>query len=239
MNRKNTLMRVLLLIVICTFSLSISPILAQDNRSDRIGIGLGPSFMYGDNTGVHSKFKFKVLPALSFDYHKKINTFLDIKGTLGWQMINSGDHYSQEQIDVIAESNLPHAFSGSVIFGDVMPIYHFNPNQSGYLPSLFKVYGGLGLGYFYSTRTDERLLLNEPGRQIESYSDSDSGLYLPFRLGVFKELSSDTDIGLEATLIYSPFGQMDGNDLQQKRIKADILAQLQFYYRIHIGGMYY
>ena len=232
-------MRVLLLIVICTFSLSLNPILAQDNRTDRLGIGVGPSFMYGDNTGVHSKFKFKVLPALSLDYHKKINAFLDVKGTLGWQMINSGDHYSQEQIDNIAESNLPHAFSGSVIFGDVMPIYHINPNQSGYLPSLFKVYTGLGLGYFYSNRTDERLLLNEPGRQIESYTDSNSGLYIPFRVGIFKDLPSDADIGLEATFIYSPFGQMDGNDLQQKRIKADVLMQLQFYYRINIGSMYY
>ena len=44
----------------------MNPILAQDSRTDRIGIGVGPSFMYGDNTGVHSKFKFKVLPALWF-----------------------------------------------------------------------------------------------------------------------------------------------------------------------------
>jgi hypothetical protein len=232
-------MRVLLLIVFCIFSLSVGSTLAQNNRGDRIGIGIGPSFMYGDNTGVISKLKFKVLPALSLDYSKKLSTFLDIKGTLGWQMINSGDHYSQEQIDVMAEANVPHAFSGNLFFGDVMPVYHFNPDRSGYLPSLFKVYSGLGVGFFYSSRTDERLLINEPGRQIESYSDSDSGLFIPFRLGVSKDLPSDAEIGLEGTLIYSPFAQMDGNNLQQKRIKADLLMQLQFYYRLYIDSGYH
>lgn len=224
--------------LICIFLLSVNSIFAQDNRTDRVGIGVGPSFMYGDNTGVHSKFKFKVLPALSLDYHKKITPFFDIKGTLGWQLVNSGDHYNQEQIDKMAAMNQPHAFSGSVFLGDVMPIYHFNPNLSGYIPSLFKVYSGLGLGYFYSSRTDEKLLLNEARRLTESYKASDSGVYFPFRIGVFKDLKSDADIGVEATFIYSPFNELDGNTLQQKRISADMLLQFQFYYRIHLDRRY-
>ncbi|GAB2996916.1 hypothetical protein GCM10027284_13220 [Cyclobacterium sediminis] len=224
--------------LICIFLLSVNPILAQDNRTDRIGVGVGPSFMYGDNTGVHSKFKFKVLPALSLDYQKKINAYFDVKGTIGWQLVNSGDHYNQEQIDIIAADNQPHAFSGSVFFGDIMPIYHFNPNLSGYIPSLIKVYSGLGLGYIYSSRTDERLILNDPQRRTESYKASDSGIYIPFRIGAFKDLQSDADIGLEATFIYSPFSELDGNDLQQKRVSADMLMQFQFYYRIHIGRRY-
>ncbi|WP_339926211.1 hypothetical protein [uncultured Cyclobacterium sp.] len=232
-------MKSTLSILVCIFLLSLNPVFSQDNRTDRLGIGIGPSFMYGDNTGVHSKLKFKVLPALSVDYQKKINPFFDVKGTLGWQMINSGDHYSQEQIDLIAESNLPHAFSGNVFYVDVMPIYHINPNLSGYIPSLIKVYTGLGLGYFYSKRTDEKLILNDPRRLTESYPASDSGVYFPFRIGAFKDLKSDADIGLEATFIYSPFSELDGNDLQQKRVKADMLMQFQFYYRIHIGDRRY
>ncbi|MDO6437501.1 hypothetical protein Q4534_08795 [Cyclobacterium sp. 1_MG-2023] len=224
--------------LICIFLLSINPILAQDNRTDRIGIGVGPSFMYGDNTGVHSKFKFKVLPALSLDYQKKINPFFDVKGTIGWQLVGSGDHYTQELKESISIANQPYGFSGSVFFGDIMPIYHFNPNLSGYIPSLIKVYSGLGLGYFYSSRTDEKLLLDESMGSIESYKASDSGIYIPFRVGAFKNLQSDADIGLEATLIYSPFSELEGNDLQQKRIRPDMLMQFQFYYRIHIGQRY-
>jgi hypothetical protein len=208
---------------------------AQDNRTDRLGIGIGPAKMYGDNTGVHSKFQFKVLPVLSVDYSKKIETFFDVKATVGWQMINSGDFYNMEQIDRIAESNLPHAFQGNIYYADVMPIYHFNPNQSGYLPSLIKVYTGLGLGYYYSQRTDEKLIVNDPSRRTETYSASDAGVYIPFRVGIFKDLKSDADIGVEATLVVSPFSELDGNDQQQKRIKADMLMQLQFYYRIFIG----
>ncbi|WP_339901352.1 hypothetical protein [uncultured Cyclobacterium sp.] len=119
-----------------------------------------------------------------------------------------------------------------------MPIYHFNPNLSGYIPSLIKVYSGLGLGYIYSSRTDERLILNGAQRRTESYKASDSGIYIPFRIGAFKDLQSDADIGLEATFIYSPFSELDGNDLQQKRVSADMLMQFQFYYRIHIGRRY-
>lgn len=225
-------------ILVCIFLLSLNTALAQDDRQDRIGIGIGPSFMYGDNTGIHSKFKFKVLPALSIDYQKKLTPFFDVKGTLGWQMINSGDHYSQELKDKIAEAHLPHAFSGNVFFGDVMPIYHINPNLSGYIPSLIKVYTGLGLGYFYSKRTDERLILNDSRRRTESYPASDSGVYIPFRIGAFINLDSAADIGFEATFIYSPFSELEGNDLQQKRINADMLMQFQFYYRIHLGYRY-
>ncbi|MBI0401848.1 hypothetical protein [Cyclobacterium marinum] len=224
--------------LICIFLLSMNPILAQDSRTDRIGIGVGPSFMYGDNTGVHSKFKFKVLPALSLDYHRKINPFFDVKGTLGWQLVSSGDHYTQELKESISNANQPYGFSGSVLFGDIMPIYHFNPNLSGYIPSLIKVYSGLGLGYFYSSRTDEKFILDESMNRIESYKASDSGIYIPFRVGAFKDLKSDADIGLEATFIYSPFSELDGNDLQQKRISADMLMQFQFFYRVHIGQRY-
>ncbi|WP_162342039.1 hypothetical protein [Cyclobacterium salsum] len=225
---------ILLTFVGILFFFSLSSF-AQDNRTDRLGIGIGPAKMYGDNTGVHSKFKFKVLPVLSLDYSKKIETFFDVKATVGWQMINSGDFYNAEQIDKIAESNLPHAFKGNLYFADIMPIYHFNPNQSGYLPSLIKVYTGLGLGYYYSQRTDEKLILNDPSRRTETYSASDAGIYIPFRVGIFKDLKSDADIGVEATLVVSPFSELEGNNQQQKRIKADMLMQLQFYYRIFIG----
>ncbi len=225
---------VLLTFVGISFFFSL-PSFAQDNRTDRLGIGIGPAKMYGDNTGVHSKFKFKVLPVLSLDYSKKIETFFDVKATVGWQMVNSGDFYNMEQIDKIAESNLPHAFKGNIFFADVMPIYHINPNQSGYLPSLIKVYTGLGLGYYYSQRTDEKLIVNDPSRRTETYPASDSGIYIPFRVGIYKDLRSDADIGVEATLVVSPFSELEGNDQQQKRIKSDMLMQLQFYYRIFIG----
>lgn len=210
----------------------------QDDRTDRLGIGLGPAKMYGDNTGVHSKFKFKVLPAVSLDYSKKITNFFDVKATVGWQMVNSGDFYNQEQIDLIAEANLPHAFSGNVFYGDVMPVYHINPNQSGYLPSLIKVYTGLGLGFYHSQRTDERLILNDPARRTESYAASNSGIYIPYRIGIYKDTKSDAEIGLEATFIVSPFSELDGNDQQQKRIGPDMLMQFQFFYRIFIDNSY-
>jgi hypothetical protein len=227
-----------ILTFICVFFFSFGALLAQANRSDRIGIGFGPSFLYGDNTGVTQGFKFKVLPVLSFDFQKEISHFFDIKGTVGWQMINSGHFYSQEAIDRISEANLPHAFTGNVFIADAMPVYHFNPDRRGYSASAFKVYTGLGLGFFHSRRTEEYQIINNTERRTVSRKASGSGVYIPLRVGVYKELRTAADLGVEATIGYSPFGQIDGNDLKQKSIRADMLMQLQFYYRIHIGSSY-
>src|SRR5690554_2103357 len=136
--------KTLLFILTCFIAVNFSS--AQDDRTDRIGIGLGPSMMYGDNTGYTRKLKFKVLPTVIVDYHKKIHTFVDIRGTIGWQMVNSGDFYDVKHLRKIAEHNLPHGFKGNAFFADVMPVLYLNPNQSGYLPAMYKVYLGLGLG---------------------------------------------------------------------------------------------
>ncbi|MFC4871278.1 hypothetical protein [Negadavirga shengliensis] len=206
----------------------------QDDRTDRLGVGIGPAKIYGDNTGEHRKFLFKVLPVLTVDYNKKVHTFFDVKATLGWQMISSGDFYSDNVINRIAAANLPHAFRGNMFYGDIMPVYQINPNQSGYLPSLIKVYTGLGLGVFHSKRTDERLILDDPNRRTETYPASDTGLYVPYRIGIYKELQSNAEIGLESTLIVSLGAQMEGNDRKQKILKPDMLMQFQFYYRIFL-----
>lgn len=210
--------------------------LGQSDREDRIGVGLGPAKLYGDNTGIHSQFKFRVLPALSADYTKVINNLFDIKATIGTQLIQSGDFYNYSTIEKIAIADLPHAFSGTLFFGDIMPIVYLNPDKSGYLPALVKVYTGVGLGYFYSTRRDTKRTITATGYTDRSYNASNSGVYLPIRLGAYKELKSGKgEIGLEGTMMYTLAGQMEGNDQQQKRIKQDIAMQLQFFYRIPIG----
>ncbi|MFO7825814.1 MAG: hypothetical protein R6V72_17895 [Cyclobacterium sp.] len=227
-------MKTFLLFIIGFFFIAFST-LAQDNRPDRLGIGIGPSILYGDNTGKLRKLKYKVLPVISLDYNKKIETFFDVKATFGYQIVNSGDFLFPSQITKIAAADLPHAFSGHILYGDVMPIYHFNPDQSGYLPALIKVYTGLGIGYFQSNRTDEKLILNDTGNRTETYPASDSGIYFPVRVGIYKNLPSDAEIGVEGSLIISPFSEMEGNDQQKKMFKSDMLVQLQFYYRIYIG----
>ena len=216
----HNLMKSSILIFICAFFLSFSSALAQGYRSDRIGFGIGPSFLYGDNTGVMQKFKFKVLPALSLDLQRELSEFFDIKGTVGWQMINSGHFYSQEQIDQISGANLPHAFTGNIFIADAMPIFHFNPKRRTYYADpAFKIYTGLGLGFFHSRRNEEHQIQNNTERRTVIRKASESGVYIPLRVGVSKALQSAADIGVEATICYSPFGQMDGNNLKQKSIR--------------------
>lgn len=211
---------------------------AQDDRTDRIGVGFGPAMMYGDNTGVTRKFKFKVLPALTVDYHKKLHTFFDVRGSLGWQMVNSGDFYNTRTIEKIAVSNLPHGFEGNAFYADIMPVFHLNPNMSGYLPAMYKVYLGTGIGVAHVRRTDRYLsvvgetlsgegVLGNP----RSMKGSNTSVYVPFRAGVTKDFRQDWEIALEPIMLVSFFGELDGNDQQQKIIKPDILFQFQFFVR--------
>lgn len=208
---------------------------AQSYRTDKLGFGLGPSVLYGDNTGIFTDFRFKVLPAVSVDYNRFISTHFDIRGTLGWQMIGSGDFYNEGLIQGIASAGYPHAFKGSLIYGDVMPVYHINPDRRGFLPSLVKVYTGLGVGFFHSLRKDERRIYNGAEFSTETYNASNTNVYIPFRVGAFVNiLEINGDLGVEGTLMVSPFGNMEGNSLQQKRIKSDIAAQFQVTYRYHL-----
>jgi hypothetical protein len=220
----------------------LQSVFAQDDRENRLGFGIGPSKMYGDNTGVHSDFKYMVLPSASVDFSKRITTFFDAKATLGWQMVNSGDFYHEGLKERISRADQPLGFSGNAFFLDLMPILHFNPNQSGYLPSMIKGYTGIGLGVVHVARTEikrEYTTLMDPEMNTFnefSYSASSTGLYIPWRVGIFKELESrPAEIGVEAVFMVSPFAELDGNSKQQKRISPDVLMQIQFFYRVNIG----
>lgn len=204
-------------------------------RADKFGIGVGPSFLYGDNTGVMSDFKFKILPTASLDYTKYLNTHWDLRGTLGWQRIGSGDFYNERVKRNISEAGYPFAFNGNMIYADVMPTYIINPDRRGFLPSLIKVYGGLGLGVFHSIRKDETRIYTGDTFSTEISSASNTGIYFPVRVGAFIEVPElNGEIGLEGAMLISPFANMEGNSKQQKRVKSDIALQLQVFYRIYL-----
>lgn len=204
-------------------------------RPDKIGVGVGPSFLYGDNTGIHSDFKFRVLPTASIDYTQYLDTHFDIRATLGWQRIGSGDFYSENLIRNIAEAGYPHAFLGNMVFADVMPIYILNPDRRGFLPSLIKVYGGLGLGVFHSFRNDEFRTYQGDNFTTETITGNNTGVYFPIRIGAFIELPElNGEIGLEGASLISPFANMEGNSKQQKLISPDVAVQLQVFYRIYL-----
>lgn len=221
--------KTLLLLLLCISAGQL--IHAQDDRTDRVGAGVGPAMMYGDNTGVNKELKFKVLPALTLDYHKKLHTFFDVRGSVGWQMVNSGDFYNLKQITKIADQNLPYAFKGNAFYADVMPVYHINPNQSGYLPAAYKVYGGIGIGVVHVMRTDEFMTIPGDLSSTLFTKGSNTSVYVPFRAGVSKDYRDVWEIALEPTLMVSFFGELDGNDLQQKISKYDMLFQFQFFVR--------
>jgi hypothetical protein len=204
-------------------------------RPDKIGVGVGASFLYGDNTGIMSDFEFRVLPTASLDYTQYFDTHFDLRATLGWQRIGSGDFYSENLIRRIAEGGYPHAFLGNLIYADVMPVYILNPDRRGFLPSLIKLYGGIGLGVFHSFRDDEIRTYQGDDFTTETVAGNNTGVYFPVRIGGYIDLPElNGEIGLEAAMLISPFANMEGNSQQQKLIGPDIAVQLQVFYRIYL-----
>src|SRR5690606_22998855 len=114
-------------------------------------------------------------------------------------------------------------------------VYHFNPNQSGYLPAKYKVYGGIGLGVAHVVRTDRIMTIANVAQTTQSVDGTNTSVYVPFRPGVTKDVREDWEIALEPTLMVSFFGELDGNDLQQKISKYDMLLQFQFFIRRKIN----
>jgi hypothetical protein len=202
-------------------------------KADKIGISLGPSFLYGDNTGEMRNLKFKILPSIGVSHTKNISTYLDLKSTLGWQFISSGSIDGVQFINRISRGEDPFKFSGSLLAFDITPLLYINPDRNGFSPSRFKFYVASGLGFFYSLRKDQRKIGQNGSFLIEKYSASNIGLYFPFRIGMHTKFQ-DGDLGFEAIMLVSPFHNIDGVSSQYKQIKADIASQLQVYYRFPI-----
>jgi hypothetical protein len=202
-------------------------------KADKIGVALGPSFLYGDNTGEMSNLKFKILPSLSVSHTKNISTYFDLKTTLGWQFISSGSIDGIQFINRITRGEDPFKFSGSLFAFDITPLVYINPDRIGFYPALFKLYVASGLGFFYVRRKDERRIDQNGNLFTETYNASNPGVYFPLRIGTHTKFQKG-DLGIEAVMLISPFQNIDGVSNQYKRIKADIASQLQVYYRFPI-----
>lgn len=213
-------------------------------QGDHLTLGIGPSMIYGDNSGHYHKLRFKIPPAISLSLNKQINEHIGLRGTLGIQRLNSGDYEKYPNPARLAKwgnQGKPFAFKGMGYFADVMPIFLTNPNEMGMLMSTLQFYGGLGLGAMFVQR-DQKTLLNGidedglllPGDIVTS-KETNVIPYIPTRIGVSTNSSSDWDIGIEFVLIVTTSSKLDGNDINYNRITPDMAGQILFTVKRYIG----
>ncbi|ERM82269.1 hypothetical protein P872_18980 [Rhodonellum psychrophilum GCM71 = DSM 17998] len=210
---------------------------AQQSR-DHVSLGVGPSMVYGENTGDFSSFKFKMLPAMAFSYNKQLSHRFDLKSTIGAQWMNSGGYENISDQTVIEWGNNGQAFDfkGIGFFADVMPVYNFNPEVRNRVPDVVSFYAGLGVGVMHVVR-EQKVTNFTPmsGNVIEISDKSTTAAYIPFRFGVSSNLDFDWDYALEFTAITMTNSEIDGNNMKNKLVNPDILMQVQIIVKRYIG----
>lgn len=222
----------LLTVVLFISILQIS--FAQYERQ-HVALGIGPSMIYADNAGLYSTLDFKILPVFTLSYNHQLSDFFDIRGTLGSQLLNSGgfDPIESGRVAQWGLTDQAFDFKGVGYFLDVMPVYNINPNTRGRAGEVVNFYAGLGIGVINVQREQEVLkdvtringvFVN--GTIVES-KQSDTSIYIPLRLGMSTNLEYDWDFAFEASALTTTSTNLDGNNIQYKSIKPELLLQFQ------------
>jgi hypothetical protein len=214
---------------------------AQGSR-DYISGGFGWGMIYGENAGIYKYMEFKLEPAFSFSYSKEISDKFDIKATVGGQVLNSGEFRPLNNPIIIQWGNNGQAyyFKGMSYFADVMPVMNLNPNSSG-VGEPVNFYVGLGIGAMYSERA-QRVMRDgvlENGIYVQGFversNQSTMVPYIPLKFGIVSNFEYEWDMGIEISTMFLTNSEIDGNNMQNKLIYPDMMANFQFFIRRYIN----
>ncbi|MBS9525986.1 outer membrane beta-barrel protein [Litoribacter ruber] len=235
-----------LIAILFVFALHITPANAQLDLRDYVALGIGPSMIYGDNTGSLASFNYRFRPSASLMYNYQLRKRWDVRVTSGVQVLDAGGVV--DDIDTRVQWGIQdqaYNFTGQAYYADIMPLYQFNPNRGMHDMYNYKVnvYAGLGVGIMHVRRQDNVLLnpifIEETGEYFigadEAVSRNTTTPYIPLRIGASSNFRRNWDIGAEITLMTSFTSDIDGNNIRVKEIENDMLFQFQIMVRRYIG----
>lgn len=225
-----------LAVFICLYFFS-SLGMAQNYNKDRlprlnnISVDFGPSFMYADNAGGTRIFRFKLQPATAISYGRKINSFLEIKGTVGFQMLKSQSpsYFSKNTINRWNETAQAFAMEGTAYHVDVMPVFHLLPYGIHIDRSDFNVYVGVGIGMARVDKEEVRIT-HEPMVENKSISIP----YLPIRTGLSYSIGAHSDLAIEVGFLATFSDTIDGNEGYNRY--NDHLFQTKLVFKRHLSN---
>ncbi|MBS9523310.1 hypothetical protein KI659_04690 [Litoribacter alkaliphilus] len=192
----------------------------RGNSTVSIGSGLG--VMAGDNTGGIRRNITNFLPAVSLSYARQLNSTLDLRATVGGQVIGSKHAIVYENFfPNWIENGYALSFTGRTYFADIMPVvYLFSNSPYEAIRSDINVYAGAGFGYLTVFRSQN--MVGETTREDVQTSTP----YIPLRLGVSRQLSPFWNLSLEGSAFITFSDYLDGNAGTNTRNDHFIQAQL-------------
>jgi hypothetical protein len=230
--------------ILFTLLLSISSIglLSAQGSRDHISGGFGWGMIYAENAGIYKYFEFKMEPTFSFAYNKELSEKFDLRATVGGQVLNSGEYRPLNNPIIIewGDNGQAYYFKGMGYFFDVMPILNLNPNTSG-VGEPVNFYVGLGLGAMYSERA-QRVMRDgvlENGIYVQGFversNQSTTIPYVPLKFGLVSNFEYEWDVGLEFSAMFLTNSEIDGNNMQNKLIYPDVMANFQIFIRRYLN----
>src|SRR5690606_13116571 len=199
-------------------------------RPNTISLGVGPSFMYADNAGGIRSSQFKIRPAASLAYGRDVNSFMKVRGTFGFQMLESQgpSYYSDAVLRRWVETDQALGIKGNAFYFDLMPLFHL-PVDRHINRSPLNIYAGVGLGVMLVDKEEARVINNTPTTEQRSLSL----FYVPIRGGVSYRIGDHGDLALEGTILATFSDDIDGNIGFNKF--NDHLFQAQIVYKRYLS----
>lgn len=177
-------------------------------RLNNLYVGVGPSFMYADNGGGLRNSQFKIRPAASIAYGRKVNSFMEVKGTFGFQMLESQDpnYYRDSVLRQWVSTEQALGVKGNAFYLDLMPVFHL-PVERHIDRTDLNIYAGVGIGVMLVDKEEARVINNTPTIEHRSVSLA----YIPIRGGVSYRIGDHGDLALEGTFMATFSDEIDGN----------------------------
>jgi hypothetical protein len=215
-------------------------------QGNHFSIGIGPSLIYSDNSGIYQDFRFKIQPAITISFNQQLSENVGLRGSVGAQIFNSGEYYLAYPNKIVrwGDKDQAFGFKGRGYFADLMPVFTTNPNSSGMLNSSLQFYAGLGFGLMFVER-DQQTFKNGVFKggilisgDIISSNETNLIPYIPIRTGVSTNLSGNWDFALEFALMTTLNSELDGNNIKDKLLTPDMSGQIQFVVKRYVGQVW-
>lgn len=177
-------------------------------RINTVSLSFGPSFMYADNAGGLRSSQFKIRPAASLSYGRKINSYMDVMGTLGFQMLESQDpkFYSDSVLRRWVAAEQAIGVKGNAFYVDLMPVFYL-PFDRHIDRNELNIYAGVGVGVMVVHKEEARIINNTPTAVNKTLSLA----YVPIRGGVSYRIGDHGDLAVEGTFLATFSDEIDGN----------------------------
>jgi hypothetical protein len=215
-------------------------------QGNHFSIGIGPSLIYSDNSGIYQDFRFKIQPAITISFNQQLSENVGLRGSVGAQIFNSGEYYLAYPNKIVrwGDKDQAFGFKGRGYFADLMPVFTTNPNSSGMLNSSLQFYAGLSFGLMFVER-DQQTFKNGVFKggilisgDIISSNETNLIPYIPIRTGVSTNLSGNWDFALEFALMTTLNSELDGNNIKDKLLTPDMSGQIQFVVKRYVGQVW-